>query len=206
MFALDYGRRSDVSPPFDQIGGVIPIEESAAQLAEFVDAVLQATGAERVDIVGHSEGSLMPNYFVKFLGGDAMVDDYIGLTPLWDGTDLAAAGTLSELGRPSGLTALFEEALFAQTCQSCPQFMRGSSFLQQMNEGPTGPRVPGVTYTSGFMDGATNIVIQDQCVNDISEHAAVAVDPVVLQNILTALDPANPTPINCGLVLTYLQP
>lgn len=36
----------------------------------------------QVDIVGHSEGSLMPNHYVEFLGGHERVDKYIGITPL----------------------------------------------------------------------------------------------------------------------------
>ena len=76
------------------------MQESAGELAAFVDEVLAATGAAKVDIVGHSEGSLMPNYYVKFLGGAprgriVKVDDYVGMTPLWDGTNLAGLGTIT---------------------------------------------------------------------------------------------------------------
>ena len=77
--------------------------------------------------------------------------------------------------------------------------------MTKMNEGATGPRVPGVTYTmimtmfdelvvpytSGYMDGANNIVMQDQCPADPSEHVAMAVNPNVLRDILNALDPAH---------------
>jgi pimeloyl-ACP methyl ester carboxylesterase len=219
VFALDYGHRDDAPPPFDQFGGITAMEQSAEQLALFVDAVREATGAAKVDIVGHSEGSIMPNYYVKFLGGAAYVDRYVGITPLWDGTNLLEAGTFNDLGRPSGGTDQFNQLFFSNSCQSCPEFIRGSDFLKRMNDGPTGPRVEGVTYTmvmtkydelvqpytSGVMDGATNLVVQDQCLNDVSEHGAMAGDPVVLRDVLNALDPAHPQPVNCGLGLTYIQ-
>lgn len=41
--------------------------------------------------------------------------------------------------------------------------------------------------------------------NDISEHVAEAFDPVVLRNVLNALDPARAQPINCGIGLTWFQ-
>jgi hypothetical protein len=53
-FALDYGG-TDGNP----IQGYGPIE-SAQQLSSFVDKVLAATGASKVDIVGHSQGGMMP--------------------------------------------------------------------------------------------------------------------------------------------------
>ena len=217
VFALTYGRKADNPPPFDQPGGLIRVEESAEQLAGFVDRVLEATGARQVDIVGHSEGSLMPNYYVKFLpqarAVDAegveylKVDDYVGLTPLWDGTDVGFLGTLRTAG---GGNAAPLEALAASGCASCPQFLTGSDFIAKMNEGGT-PRVDGVTYTmimtrydqlvvpytSGEMEGATNIVVQDQCAADPSEHLAVAFNPLVLQDIRNALDPANARPVSC---------
>jgi pimeloyl-ACP methyl ester carboxylesterase len=216
VFALTYGRKLDNPPPFDQNGGLVPMEESAVELADFVDQVLAATGASQVDIVGHSEGSLMPNYYVKFLpqarheDGSLKVDDYVGMTPLWDGTNLAGAGTLSQLARPSGSNEPFED-MVRQGCESCPQFIQGSDFLAEMSSGPTGPRVPGVTYTmlmtkfdelvvpytSGHMDGATNIVMQDQCAADPSEHIAMAFNPNVLLDIFNALDPANGRAVDC---------
>jgi triacylglycerol lipase len=60
-----------------------------------------------------------------------------------------------------------------------------------------------VPYTSGMLHApkATNIVVQDQCALDLSEHATLAFDPVVGQDILNALDPSHRQPVPCTLVL-----
>ena len=73
VFALTYGRDKRTEGWPYQPGGVVPMEQSAKELRSFVERVRHATGARKVDIVGHSEGSLMPNYYVKFLGGAAVV-------------------------------------------------------------------------------------------------------------------------------------
>jgi hypothetical protein len=213
VFALTYGRKLDNPRPFDQPGGLVFMQESAAQLSDFVDSVLGTTGAAKVDIVGHSEGSLMPNYYVKFMGGAAKVDDYVGLTPLWDGTNLAEGGTLHDLG---GSGSQVFDSFVEEGCESCMQFIRGSEFLDEMNAGETGPRVPGVDYTmimtrydelvvpytSGIMDGAVNVVLQDQCPADPSEHGLVAFNPLTLRNVLNALDPAGAKPADCTAYLS----
>ena len=204
VYALTYGRDPRYPFPFDQFGGLVPMERSAEELSRFVDRVRDATGAEEVDLVGHSQGTIMPAYYVKFLGGGAKVDDYVALTPLWRGTSLPG-------GRLAGLIAPF--------CASCPQFIAGSAFLQRQNAGPDGP-VPGVDltnivtrydelvvpYTSGILNrpGVTNIVVQDQCGIDFAEHAALAFDPVAAQDVLNALDPANARPPRCTLVLPFV--
>jgi triacylglycerol esterase/lipase EstA (alpha/beta hydrolase family) len=212
VFALTYGRDPRATYPFNQMGGLVPMEQSSKELSAFVDRVLVATGAPKVDIVGHSEGSLMPNYYVKFLGGAAKVDRYVGITPVWDGTNLAGAGTLYTLGKPSGASDAVMSG-WSLLCGSCREFVRGSEFLEQMNEG--GAAVPGVTYTmlmtrydelvvpytSGILSGATNIVVQDQCRTDYAEHAAMAFDPVAQQDVLNALDPAHAKPPSCTVVL-----
>src|SRR3954468_24916793 len=80
-FALDYGNR-----------GTGDIAASAQQLKTFVDQVLAQSGASKVDIVGHSQGGMMPRYFIKNLGGADKVDDLIGLAPANHGTTLLLAG------------------------------------------------------------------------------------------------------------------
>ncbi|MEV1290891.1 alpha/beta fold hydrolase [Pseudonocardia sp. NPDC049635] len=209
VFSLTYGRNPLAPPPLTQVGGLAPMEESAQELASFVERVLAATGAEKVDLVGHSEGSLMPNHWVKFLGGAEVVDRYVGLTPLWDGTNTAGLAFLNRTGQQLGLGPAIGLAL-DPLCASCRQFLRGSDFLAALNS-DGGPRVDGVTYTmiltrydelvvpytSGLMDGATNIVLQEGCPADLAEHVAVAFDPVALQHISNALDPVNAEPVRC---------
>jgi triacylglycerol esterase/lipase EstA (alpha/beta hydrolase family) len=211
VFSLTYGRNPLAPPPLSQVGGLQPMQESAHELARFVAKVRDATGADKVDIVGHSEGSLMPNYYVKFLGGDEYVDHYVGLTPLWDGTRTLGLAELNNIAEQFGLGPGVGVVL-APLCGSCRQFLHGSPFLAKMNS-DGGPAVDGVSYTmimtkydeavvpytSGRMDGedATNIVLQDYCPSDLSEHAAVGFDPVAGQFVLNALDPDHARPVRC---------
>jgi triacylglycerol lipase len=215
VFSLTYGTKPDVAFPGYQPGGLKPMEESAAELSAFVDQVLAATGAKQVDIVGHSEGSLMPNYYVKYLGGAAKVDDYVGITPLWHGTNPAGLATLDQLSRALGLPA-GSLPVIDSACESCRQFLAGSEFIAKMRAG--GVAAPGVTYTnlitrndelvvpytSGIEEGMTNLIVQKQCLLDQSEHVSMAADPVVAQDILNALDPANAQPVPCTLVLPFI--
>jgi pimeloyl-ACP methyl ester carboxylesterase len=213
VFALTYGR----APGNPYIGGLTKMEDSSAELAAFVDRVLAATGAAKVDLVGHSEGTVMPQYYLKFRGGAAKVDKYVAITPIYKGTTLLGVGTL--------LTTL-EKAFpqysgpistgFDQFCGSCQEFLVGSDFNKHLYADGV-YAVPGVTYTtimtrydelvtpytSGRLDApnATNIVVQDQCPIDFAEHLAVAFDPTVGQDILNALDPAHRQPVPCRLVL-----
>ena len=84
VFALTYG----LDPGESYVGGVEPMEVSSQQLANFVDEVLADTGASKVDLVGHSEGTVMPQYYLKRLGGAAKVNRYVAIAPLYQGTTL----------------------------------------------------------------------------------------------------------------------
>ncbi len=67
VYAFNYGGPSATSP----VQGTGPIADGARTLAAFVDRVLGATGAAKADLVGHSQGGMMPRYYLKNLGGAA---------------------------------------------------------------------------------------------------------------------------------------
>jgi pimeloyl-ACP methyl ester carboxylesterase len=143
VFALTYGRSDLLGQPLDEaFGGLTPMERSAQQLKAFVAEVLAATGARQVDVVGHSEGTVMPDYYAKVLGGARYIHSYISLAPLWHGTNPLGLATLARLGAPFGATPAMVAAL-QPLCGSCPEFLAGSAFLARLRSGGT-PAVPGI--------------------------------------------------------------
>jgi triacylglycerol esterase/lipase EstA (alpha/beta hydrolase family) len=201
VFALNYGSYAGSgSVGVDATG---PIETSASQLAAFVKKVLAATGARQVDIVGHSQGGMMPRYYLKFLGGAPYVHTLVGLAPSNHGTTLDGVFTLA--GYVPGADA------FLADCPACQEQAAGSPFLSTLNAG--GDTVPGVHYTviesendevvtpyqSAFLSGpdVTNIDLQRQCSLDQGEHLSMAYDHIADADVLTALDPAHPITPAC---------
>ncbi|KAF9097574.1 hypothetical protein BGX29_008488 [Mortierella sp. GBA35] len=84
VYSFTYGSL----PGIPLIAGLDKMETSAAQLSAFVDKVLDSTKVAKVDLVGHSQGSLMPRYYLKFLGGAAKVSKFAGFGTIAHGTTL----------------------------------------------------------------------------------------------------------------------
>ncbi|MFE9444307.1 esterase/lipase family protein [Streptomyces sp. NPDC006602] len=202
VFSLDYGQLPGV-PLIHALG---PIDKSAEQLKTYVDKVLAATGAAETDLVGHSQGGMMPRYYLKFLGGAAKVNALVGIAPSNHGTTL------------SGFTHLLPyfpgiEDLLTTNTPALADQVAGSAFLTKLNEG--GDTVPGVQYTvlatkydevvtpyrSQFLSGSgvRNVLLQDLCALDLSEHAVIGLlDRVAFHEVANALDPAHATPTTCA--------
>jgi pimeloyl-ACP methyl ester carboxylesterase len=183
-----------------RIDGLNHIEHSAEELRSFVNNVLSKTGAAKVDLVGHSQGGMMPNYYIKFLGGAAKVNELIGLAPSNHGTTL------------SGLTKLLEVFPFASQivssllefwgAASLPEQEQGSAFMKKLF-GSGEPLAAGVRYvvietthdevvtpyTNAFLSGSnvTNITVQSQCPGDPVAHVGMFDDSPALQNVLNQL-------------------
>ncbi len=203
VYALNYGGMIA-----GQIAGTGAIEDSAAELDAFVDQVLASTGAAEVDIVGHSQGGMMPRYYLRFLGGADEVGTLVGLAPSNHGT------TLLGLAKIADLLPWLAQTLLGSWCESCLQQVNTSTFMQQLNAG--GDTVPGVNYTviqtrydevvtpyrSAFLSGpnVTNIRVQDSCWLDFSEHLSIAFDHIALTHVLNTLDPAHPQRPRCSFV------
>ncbi|MFD1656790.1 esterase/lipase family protein [Streptomyces caeni] len=202
VYSLDYGQLPGV-PVFYGLGS---IATSAEQLQVFVDKVLAATGAAKVDIVGHSQGGMMPRYYLKFLGGAPKVNALVGIAPSNHGTTL------------DGLTRLLPyfpgiENLLSTATPALADQVAGSAFLTKLNAG--GDTVAGVHYTviatkydevvtpysSQFLSGSDvhNVRLQDLCALDLSEHVAIGLfDRIAFHEVANALDPAHATATTCA--------
>jgi triacylglycerol lipase len=62
------------------------LREAARELREHVEGLCEATGAEKVHIVGHSLGGVIARYFVQRMGGSARVDTLVTLGSPHSGT------------------------------------------------------------------------------------------------------------------------
>ncbi|MGW2250653.1 esterase/lipase family protein [Kitasatospora sp. NPDC001660] len=213
VFAFDYG-----GAPGSPVQGLGPIADSAQRLSAFVDEVLAATRAGRVDLVGHSQGGgLLPRYYLKNLGGAAKVAKLVGITPNNGGTTLDG---LTELGRQLHLLEP-ANAVLDTVCAACVEQEIGSPFLTGLNAG--GMTVPGVDYTviatrfdevvtpytNSYLPAGprvTNLTVQDQCALDTTDHLEGGYDPIALADVRNALDPAHPVPVPCLPVLPVTGP
>jgi pimeloyl-ACP methyl ester carboxylesterase len=189
-----------------RIDGLGHIEKSAEELSSFVNNVLSKTKASKVDLVGHSQGGMMPNYYIKFLDGAAKVNELIGLAPSNHGTTL------------DGLTTLVEQFPFAAEIINGLIELLGAPALDEQEEssafikklfGSGEPVVAGVRYvvietdhdevvtpyTHAFLSGSnvTNILIQNQCPSDPVAHIGMFDDSPSLQNVLNQLS-SSPNP------------
>lgn len=169
--------------------GLADIRESAASLNQFVDDVRASTGAQKVDLIGHSQGGLTSRYYIKNLGGAAEVDSMVSLASLHYGTSVANLGAFLLLGDCLGIAG-------------CEQMRIGSSFLDELNAGDDtiGDVVYTnfatvwdelvIPYTNGFLhnDGNnTNVTVQAQCPFRYVEHVGIAFDGAVYSGVVDAL-------------------
>jgi pimeloyl-ACP methyl ester carboxylesterase len=201
VFAVNYGFNPLLSA--GRVGGLTDIADSAAVLRDAVDRVRRATGAAQVDLVGHSQGGMMPNYYLKRLGGAAKVNRFVALAPSNHGTTLSGIVTL---GRNLDLLGFANTVLALVGTPGLVQQEVGSRFQTRLwADGDTvpGPRyvvietrhdVVVTPYTNAFLSGpnVTNILLQDQCPANPVGHVGLFLDGPTIQNILNQLGPNTP--------------
>jgi len=169
--------------------GLGDIADSAAVFAAFVADLLERTGADRVDIVAHSQGGLIGRYFIKNLDGVDAVDSLVSLAAPHYGTRAANLADVLGFGSCAGIVA-------------CEQMSVGSEFLAQLNDGDdtigdvsytnivTRFDEVVVPYTNGFLrdaDNNTNVTLQSQCPFRLVGHVLLPIDPAAYTGILDAL-------------------
>jgi pimeloyl-ACP methyl ester carboxylesterase len=206
VYGATYGATS-IFGPF--VGGVGPIPASGVQISQFIEKVLAATRAAKVDLVGHSEGAFMSLWVPKVDGLAPVVDRVVAIAPPTHGTTFDGLVTLGEF-----LHVMPEVNSFLNEgeCQACAEIIDGGSAVTQLDDGPIAQK--GVSYTiiasrsdelvtptsTAFVDapGVVDEYIQSTCPLDPVGHIGEAYDLDVEMMVANALDPATATPVHCS--------
>ncbi|MBX4174521.1 alpha/beta fold hydrolase [Streptomyces sp. WAC04189] len=197
VFRLDYGQHGN-----PVIFGLGDIKHSARQLADFVDEVLRRTGAQQVDLVGFSQGGMMPRYFLNALGGGPKVHNFVGIAPSNHG--VTAQGLMNLARQIPGAVELLEQGAVGEVVPAWPQLQHDHPFQRELAE--LGETTEGVRhtviatryddvvtpYTSCALEEAEgryvkNIVLQDIDPDDRTPHVSMPYNPTVLRVVLEAL-------------------
>ncbi|MEU1054049.1 alpha/beta fold hydrolase [Streptomyces sp. NPDC005876] len=198
IFRLDYGQYGH-----PLIFGLGDIKRSARQLGEFVDEVLRRTGAQQVDIVGFSQGGMMPRYYLNALGGGPKVRNFVGIAPSNHG--VTAQGLMNLARQIPGAKELVERGAVGTLVPAWPQLQHDHPFQGEL--AALGETTPGVRHTviaTAYDDVVTpytscalastegvevrNILLQDIDPDDHTPHAAMPYNATVLSEVLKALD------------------
>lgn len=143
---------------------------TAQQFVDVVNQVLASTGATRVDVVTHSMGGLNTRWYVKFLGGDAKVDDWVSL------------------GGPNHGSQLADQALCGLE-PSCSEMSTTSQFLADLN---AGDETPGAVSYGTWRSPCDEFVIPSESTilagaknttTVCMEHVLLASDPIVIGQV-----------------------
>ena len=207
VYTTTYGEPDPGVP----VGGLVPIPQSANEIASFIASVLAATGAAKVDLVGHSEGGFQSLYGPKFVPGEsAEIARVVALAPPTHGTTFASSLAVADA---LGILPDVNTIIGAYGCPACSEMTVGSDLVNQLNTGPIAQA--GIAYTiiastddeivtpygTEFVGepGVSNETVQDLCPLDPVGHVNLAYDLDVAQMVRNALDPANPVPVTCSI-------
>ena len=201
VFAIDYGTN-----------GLGRIGRSAQELDVFVDKLLNYTGAQKVQVVGHSQGGMMPRYWIKYLGGKSKVEDLVGFAPSNYGTNLGKASSQNSTAKDFNLPA-GNNPDGDNPCYSCDQQRADSMFIKRLNAGDDTPGGGSfsqiateddeiiIPFRNCFLKGTErtrDVILQNYYrkyyTDTVVTHQNIYEDPVAVQFMLDALD--NPGTVN----------
>lgn len=203
--------------PIQAIGD---IEASAHELSAYVDRVIAQTGVEKVDLVGWSQGGgMLPHYYLNFLGGAAKVNELVGIAPGNHGTDgsgLLRADTLAPIfypilrallpaiGQQIAGTELAERIYADGDTRPGPHYTVIASKYDWIATPTNNQFLKGDPKAFGGKGNVTNILLQDGCAKDKSEHISTGFSERTWRHVVNALAPAQAKPVPCIPVYPYL--
>ncbi|AGU15359.1 hypothetical protein CARG_06175 [Corynebacterium argentoratense DSM 44202] len=212
VFGIDYG----AGPRSEDGFGWTSLTESVKQLDAAIAAARATSGAQKVSLVGYSQGSALARYWANKVDKGQHTATVVGI------------GTPTRGATVRGLTNLIpylppQVRDFALS-PSLLDLVAGSEFVTMLNEG--GETVPGVDYVtinSNFDEvvadlelkavqgeRARNLILQDLCPNTFTDHLYITYDPLTIDTVSRVLvDPdsgaapdrpqCQPVPLGYGI-------
>lgn len=169
-------------------GALAPMASSLVEVTEQIERVKKNTGAAEVDLVGYSEGGSLAVAYTKNAGGQG-VGTVVTLAGVLRGTSMLGLSTLATGLDNAGSSP--HPAIDKIMGPGADDLLEHSDFMVNLREG--GLEVPGVRYVaiSTLFDEAStplshsqfsggdhqNIVLQEGCVQDRSDHLGITFSP-----------------------------
>ncbi|KAE8155295.1 Alpha/Beta hydrolase protein [Aspergillus avenaceus] len=187
---------------FPLLGGLKSIADSAPEIAHYIRTVKEQTGAEKVDVVGHSEGAFQTLYVPKFEGVADVIDKLVAIAPPTRGTTFGGLYKLAYL-LGSATRELVGEVLKLVGCPACDDLGPQGPAVVRLNDGKDivqpGNHLTVITSKGDEMvtphetswvheDGVDNVYVQDFCPLDPVGHIGEAYDLNVWNLVKNALD------------------
>ncbi|KAI1406573.1 alpha/beta-hydrolase [Hypoxylon fuscum] len=193
------------------IGGLRSMADSAKDIAEFVKEVKDKTGAEKVDIVGHSEGGVQAIYVPMTQAGiSSIVEHVVALGPAIHGAKYLGFTDLWYIGGSvtRNIATVVQNVL---GCPACDDMMTDGAVYNDFKSADaivqSGNKVTIITSSSDILvssdisridePGVNNVLIQDTCPDDPVGHAGLMWDKSVWRLIVNALEENNDTVFPC---------
>jgi hypothetical protein len=219
--ATDYGygwepALSKLGWPFCTVtlpGNAMGDIQVAGEYVVYAIRTMHAAYGGRIDIVGHSQGGMVPRWALRFWPDTrAMVDDLVGLSPSNHGT-LDAIAACAQSCAPA-FWQQRSDAAFIAALNSAQETFPGISYTDiytHTDEVVVPNFGPAASSSLAGGGGAiTNVAIQTVCPADGSEHLGVGIyDNTAYQLALDALThpgPASPSRVAATTCLSPLMP
>jgi pimeloyl-ACP methyl ester carboxylesterase len=179
VYAMNYGAKS----AGDLIHALAPMEISAQVLADKVQEIKLLTGAEKVDLIGHSQGGTLIHYYAKVLKGAPNIDKLIAIAPSIRGTDRVDADSAHNY------------------CIACGQQHPQSAIIKKIHDGPVRQESNRIFVLATKNDwivrpvesqfiqevGAENVLLQDKFPGKWATHSGILYDRDAIEIIKTWL-------------------
>lgn len=187
--------------------------QTAGEYVVYAIRTMYAAYGGRIDIIGHSQGGMVPRWALRFWPDTrSMVDDLIGLSPSNHGT--LDADPVCDVGCAPAFWQQRTDAHFIAALNSIQETFPGISYtnIYTLTDEVVVPNF-GPAASSALHGGGgqiTNVAIQSICPDDPTEHIGIGIYDhtayALAVDALTHPGPADPSRISSTVCLDPLMP